>query len=84
MHCVVAAKYACVVDVLPFILLVLEGWTPFNLNTVYVFSEQIATFVLHKINSSVFITVVEDVFSAVRAESLYRAFHNILRDYKNL
>jgi hypothetical protein len=34
-------------------------------------SEQTATFVLYKINSLVFITEVESVYSAVRNESLY-------------
>jgi hypothetical protein len=40
---------------------------------IYVFSEQTATFVLYNINSLVFITEVEGVYSAVRTESLYKA-----------
>ena len=41
------------------------------LHCVCVFSEQTATFVLFNINSLVFITEVESVYSAVRTESLY-------------
>ena len=36
-------------------------------------SEKTATFALYVINSSVFITVVESVYSAVQADSLYKA-----------
>ena len=36
-------------------------------------SEQTATFVSYVINSLVFITVVESVYSAVRTDSLYKA-----------
>ena len=35
------------------------------------FSEQTAIFALYNINSLIFITEVESVYSAVRAESLY-------------
>jgi hypothetical protein len=35
-------------------------------------SEQTATFALHNIKRLVFITDVESVYSAVRAESLYK------------
>jgi hypothetical protein len=41
------------------------------LTFLYVFSEQTATFVLYNINSLVFITAVDSVYSAVRNESLY-------------
>jgi len=30
-----------------------------------------------------YIIEVESVYRAVRSESLYRAFHNVLRDYKH-
>jgi len=36
-----------------------------------VFSEQTVTFALHNVNSLVFITEVESVYSAVWTESLY-------------
>jgi len=41
------------------------------LNSVYEFSAQTATFTLYNINSLVFTTEVESVYSAVRTESLY-------------
>ena len=37
------------------------------------------TFAIYVINLLVFITVVESVYSAVRTDSLYRAFHNELQ-----
>jgi len=44
------------------------------LHSVYIFSEQRANFDLCNINSLVFITEVESVYNAVRAENLYREF----------
>ena len=41
------------------------------LHSVYVLSEQTATFPLYNIKSLVFITELESVYSAVRTESLY-------------
>jgi len=41
------------------------------ITSVYVFSEQTTTFALYNINSLVFMTVMESVYSAVRTESLY-------------
>jgi len=41
------------------------------LHSVYVFSEQTAIFALHNINSLVFKTEVQSVYSAVRTESVY-------------
>ena len=41
------------------------------LHSVYVFSEQTATSALHNVNSLVFITEVESVYSAVQTEPLY-------------
>jgi hypothetical protein len=46
--------------------------------------EQTATFALYVINWLVFITVVESVYTAVRTDCLYRAFHNVFRAYKHL
>jgi len=48
--------------------------------SVFVMSEQTATFSLYIIKNF----VVDKVYSAVRTDSLYRAFHNVLRDYKHL
>jgi len=47
------------------------------LHSVYVFSEQTATFSLYNINSLVFTTEVENVYSTVQSESLYNTdmFH---------
>ena len=41
------------------------------LHSAYVFSEQTVTFTIYDINSLVFITEVESVYSAVRTDSLY-------------
>jgi hypothetical protein len=40
-------------------------------------SEQTATFALNNINWLFFITAVESVYCAVRAESLYKNKHNL-------
>jgi len=39
----------------------------------YEFSEQTETFAVYNVNSLVFITELESVYSAVRSESLYKA-----------
>jgi hypothetical protein len=47
-----------------------------------VFSEQTATFALYNINSLVFITDVESVYSAVRTESFYNILVGTFRLYR--
>jgi len=38
-------------------------------------SEQTAAFAVHEIKGLIFITVVESVYSAVRTDSLYKAYY---------
>jgi hypothetical protein len=46
--------------------------------------EQTANFALHNIKKMVFITEVERVYCALRTDSLYRVFHNVVQYYKHL
>ena len=49
------------------------------LHSVYVFSEQTATFALYNVNSLVIIAEVESVYSAIRTESLYNTYVSSLK-----
>jgi len=52
------------------------------LRSIYVLSEQTATFPLYNFNSLIFITEVENVYSAVRTESLYNTDYFAFKSLK--